>query len=374
MEAGRQVIHVSAPAFLGREAEYVADVMASGWLTQGPYTERLEAAVCDFTGAPYAVGCNTGTAALHLALLGLNVGPKDHVIVPALSYIATANAVTYCGAHITFADVDPLTWCLDPDVVPRLVDQAASGGRPVTGIIGAHLFDAVCDLDAITDAAPDAWVLEDAAQAIGASYDGHHVGLLTAGATLSFYASKTIAAGEGGMVLTSDEAMKDQAVLHRGQGNAKRGVYEHEVVGHNYRMSEFSAAVALAQLECYDKHRSRREVIMQYYREALPMVLPDVQLQETAEYSDGGRWICAVQLPDGTDTEKVRGRMLAAGVETRPFFRPLHLTGAYLSGHAMTEAPVAQKLADRGLMLPTHTSMKTEHADRVIMKLKEAMR
>ena len=380
------MIHVSSPAFLGREAKYVADVMASGWLTQGPYVERLEAAVCDFTGAAHAVGCNSGTSALHLALLSIGVGrkagtvvsPQDHVIVPALSYIATANAVTYCGARITFCDVDPRTWCLDPINVREIIERASTTPQPVTGIIAAHLFDAVCDMGALLDAATDVphpdqnvWIVEDAAQALGALYEGQHVGKWAG--SFSFYASKVIAAGEGGVLTVEMEEMRDRARLYRGQG-ATSDRYEHSVVGYNYRMPELSAAVALAQLETYDKHLARRDAIMRYYREVLPMILPDVDLQETAYGSTGGRWICAVQLPNGTDTEKVRGRMLEAGVETRPFFQPLHLTGAYLAGHVMTQAPIAEELGALGLMLPTHSSMKDEHADKVIMKLQEALR
>ncbi len=377
------MIHVSAPAFLGREAEYAADVMASGWLTQGPYVERLEAAICDFTGAAHAVACNSGTSALHLALLSIGVGrkegtvfsPQDHVIVPAMSYIATANAVTYCGARITFCDVDPKTWCLDPGCVRDIIERASTTPQPVTGIIAAHLFDAVCDLEGLGNASwgpfPDPFIVEDAAQALGARYHGDHVGQWAG--SFSFYASKTIAAGEGGMVTMEMEEMRDQARLYRGQG-ATSDRYEHSVVGYNYRMTELSAAIALAQLEDYDKHLALREIILNYYHEVLPTVLPDVQLQETADGSIGGRWICAVQLPNGTDVEKVRGRMYEAGVETRPFFQPLHLTGAYLSGHAMTQAPIAEELGALGLMLPTHASMKTEHADKVIMKLQEAMR
>lgn len=371
----RPPVQVSAPAFLGREGEYVADVMMSGWLTQGPYVERLEAAVAEFTHARYAVACSSGTSALHLALLGQGIGPDDHVIVPALSYIATANAVTYCGAKLIFADVDRKTWCLDPADVRRKIARARMEKTRVRGIIAAHLFDGVCDLDPLVEQAIDigGWLVEDAAQAIGAGYDGHHVGTIGGAGTLSFYASKTIAAGEGGMVLTNDKTTREQAILHRGQGASTKGVYQHEVVGFNYRMTELSAAIALAQLECFDEHRERRETILAYYRETLPECIAGIELQETAASSEGGRWICAVVLPPGAKRLDVRRFMFEeAGIETRPFFEPLPLTEAYRAEHGASP-PIAAQLAGRGMMLPTHAGMTLGDAERVVAALEEAL-
>ena len=370
-------ISVSEPVFLGREREYVLDCIDRRWLTQGHYVGRLEREFAHFAGAQFGIACSSGTSALHLAMIATGIEPGDVVLVPALSYIATANAVTYTGATPVFVDVDRRTWCMDPEDVRRKLARIkmALGNTRIAGAIAVHLYDSIADIDAIRDELPDeAWVVEDAAQAHGGRYGDRPVGSLGDLATFSFYGSKIIAAGEGGIVVTTNQVRADIARLYRGQGADRTGHYEHSVVGYNYRMTDLSAAIALAQLETYPEHRRRRTAIIDAYHQAVPAAIRGVEMQSQTINCQGGAWSTGIILPPGADRNAVAASMLEAGVETRPFFVPLHLTGAYAAEHSHASCAIACHVAGRGLTLPTHSAMTTDHVDRVVEALKDALK
>ncbi len=367
------VIHVSEPVFLGREREYVLDCIHRRWLTQGRYVGRLERGFAEFTGSAFGVACSSGTSALHLAMLSVGLEAKDVVLVPSLSYIATANCVSYCGATPIFCEVDKETWCLDPNDVQRKVARLkATIGRGPIGVIATHLFDAVADLDGIKQAMPDdSWLVEDACQAHGARYGERSVGSVGDVGVFSFYGSKTITAGEGGMLVTDNQVRADVARLFRGQGALRAGHYEHAVVGYNYRMTDLSAAIALAQLETVDKHLAIRHEVAQMYRELLEGV---VTFQSKIDNTDGGSWALGVILPPGKVVEIVRERMLEdSKVETRPFFVPIHQTAAYRDEHGVVNLPQTSQLANRGMVLPLHAAMTEEKVRTVVDALKAAL-
>lgn len=366
-------IHVSEPVFLGREREYLLDCIHRRWLSQGRYVGRLERGFAEFTGSAFGVACSSGTSALHLAMLAVGLEPGDVVLVPSLSYIATANCVSYCGATPIFCEVDPKTWCLDPNDVQRKVARLRSTtGRGPVGVIATHLFDAVADLDGIKKAMPDdSWLVEDACQAHGATYGERMAGSVGDIGVFSFYGSKTITAGEGGMLVTDNQVRADVARLFRGQGALRAGHYEHNVIGYNYRMTDLSAAIAVAQLETVEKHLVIRRHAAQLYRTLLNDV---AQCQGWYQNTVGGTWALGIILPPGKVVEIVRERMLVdSKVETRPFFVPIHQTVAYRDEHGVVNLPQTSQLANRGMVLPLHSMMTEEKVRAVVDALKAAL-
>ena len=241
-----EFIPVAAPALIGNEKAYVLDCLESSWISSnGAYIERFETVFADFIGTRHALSCCNGTVALHLALLALDVRPGDEVIVPSLTYVASANAVMYCGAKPVLVDSEPETWNLDPARIEELINPRTRG------IIVVHLYGHPANMDPILEIARrrHLFVVEDAAEAHGATYRGQKVGTLGDLATFSFYGNKVITTGEGGMVCTNNEVLARKVRQLKGQGQDPRRRYWFPIVGYNYRMTNIEAAIGLAQLE-----------------------------------------------------------------------------------------------------------------------------
>src|SRR5215207_1321723 len=323
----RQFIPVAAPVLAGREKEYVADCMESGWISSaGRYVELFEAEFAKFCGVRHAVSCCNGTAALHLSLAALGVGPGDEVIVPTLTFVATANAVTYCGARPVFADSEPETWNLDPAHVESKITPRTKG------IVAVHLYGNPAEMDALRALASrhGLFLLEDAAEAHGALYGGRPAGSLGDVAAFSFYGNKIIATGEGGMVTTDDDALAARVRLLRGQGMDSERRYWFPVVGYNYRMMNIPAAIGLAQLEQADWHTGRRrEVAADYMRMLGDTDGLDWQTERAS--ARHAYWMFTVLLNDAEEYERdsLMARLRDDGVETRPVFYPVHALPPY---------------------------------------------
>jgi perosamine synthetase len=367
----RPFIPVAAPVLAGREKEYVADCMESGWISSaGKYVELFESEFAKFCGVRHAVSCCNGTAALHLSLAALGVGPGDEVIVPTLTFVATANAVTYCGARPVFADSEPETWNLDPA-------QVASKITPRTkGIIAVHLYGNPVDVDALRELAGrhGLFLLEDAAEAHGALHRGRPAGSLGDIAAFSFYANKIIATGEGGMVTTDDDALAARVRLMRGQGMDTERRYWFPVVGYNYRMMNIPAAIGLAQLERAEWHTARRREVASTYRRLLG---DDAGLgrQAEREWARHAYWMFTVLLGDGgaDDRDRLMARLHAEGVETRPVFYPVHSLPPYREASRGEEFPVAESLARRGVSLPTWAGLSRDDLSYVCGRLRASI-
>jgi perosamine synthetase len=365
---GRPFIPVAAPVLAGREKEYVADCMESGWISSaGKYVELFEAEFAKFCGVRHAVSCCNGTAALHLSLAALGVGPGDEVIVPTLTFVATANAVTYCGARPVFVDSEPGSWNLDPA-------QVASKITPRTkGVIAVHLYGNPVDVDALRALAGrhGLFLLEDAAEAHGALHRGRPAGSLGDIAAFSFYGNKIIATGEGGMVTTDDDALAARARLLRGQGMDPERRYWFPVVGYNYRMMNIPAAIGLAQLERAGWHTARRREVAASYRRLLGGVA-GLDWQAEREWARHAHWMFTVVLGDGgaDDRDRLMARLHEEGVETRPVFFPVHSLPPYREAARGEEFPVAERLARRGLSLPTWAGLGDDDLSYVCERLR----
>jgi perosamine synthetase len=369
MKTANEKIRVSSAQFYGREREYVLDCLDTLELSGGgmsKYGQRLEAAWAEFCGVSYAVSCSSGTAALHLALAALGLRPGQGVLVPAITYVATANAVSYLGGVPIVCEVRPDTWTLDPADAERLILEAKRGGRDVAGMIPVHLYGVVADMTALTALARkhDLWVLEDAAEAHGAIYAGRRAGALGDIAAFSFYGNKTLTAGEGGIVTTNDPKLAESVRSLRGHAMSTSRQYWHDTVGYGYRMSNVSAAIALAQVETFSEHLHRRMGVMGAYLHALPSTFV---LQSAPDGTSP--WMCAGLLPQGVSPTRVAEQMSLGGIETRPVFFPLSDMPMYRS----TAPHIAAVIAARGLCLPTHAGLTRDDVMRVVDSLKRSL-
>lgn len=358
-------IAVSATTLDGNEWANLLQVVRSTRLSSGEFVARFERNWADYIGVEDCVTCSSGTTALHLALLALGVKPGDEVLIPTLTFIATANAVTYCGATPVFIDSDPHTWNIDPAKL-----GAAITPRTV-GIIAVHLYGQPCDMDALRAIADQhgLWMVEDAAQAHGATYQGQRVGSLSDAATWSFYGNKTLSMGEGGAVTTNRPDLAATMRLLRGQGMDPVRRYVHPVVGYNYRLTDLQAAVGVAQLERIDALLDKRRYLRLRYHELLG-TRRDLDFQGRLPNTVKTPWLETVILADHLDRDALTLFMAERGVETRPVFVPCHQQAPYAKGASL---PVSERLARQGVSLPTHAAMDTIHVEQVCEALVEAI-
>lgn len=358
------MIHTSAAHYSHHEFSNLSDCLIRQWASQGKYVRQFEEGWADLCGVKHALACSSGTAALHLAMIALGIGPGDAVVVPALTYIATANAVKYCRGEVYFADVNPETWCLDPVSALETKLRAEEDGFTVRAVTPVHLYDSLAPVPSLPIGLD---VVEDACHAPGSRLNDIPVGSLGRIGVFSFYASKVISCGEGGMLTTNDDGVAEAVRLYRGQGATTLGRYEHSVVGYNYRMTDLQAAVGVGQLKQISTFLEIRRRVMTRYRTNLAGT--GVQLQGGPTASG---WLCGVVLPVYHDeaTRFVAHYLHRHGVETRPFFAPLGVQPPYL-GRAMP--PVATDLSMRGLCLPTHIELSDSTVDRVCNLLIDAL-
>jgi perosamine synthetase len=350
-----QRIPVAEPYLGGNEKAYVLDALERAWISgSGSYVDRFEEQFAAFCDVPYAVAVFNGTVALHLAMIVLGIGPGDEVIVPDLTYIASANAVRYVNATPVFADVDPVTWTLDPADVARKISPRTKAIMPV------HLYGHPADMDplAALASAHGLHIIEDAAEAHGAEYKGRRVGGIGTLATFSFFGNKIITTGEGGMLVTHDQGLADAIRLYKGQGMDPRRRYWFPVIGYNYRMTNLQAAIGVAQMERIDWLIERRLEIAAWYSEFLAesgMLLP-----AQAEWARNVYWLFAPCVPEGVDRDRLMQRMAEDGVETRPFFYPMHAMPPYLEADGDARFPTTTTLSARGINLPSSASLTRE--------------
>ncbi len=368
-------IPVARADLSGNEEAYVVEAIRSSWISStGAFVKRFETEFAEACGTRSALGVCNGTVALHLALLGLGVRPGDEVLVPSLTYIATANAVRYVGAEPVFVDVDPNTWCLDPAKIE------ASITRRTRGIIAVHLYGHPADMDAINHLAGvhGLWVVEDAAEAHLALYKTRPVGGLATIGTFSFYGNKIFTSGEGGALTFSDPGLGTRLRTLRGQGMDPERRYYFPVTGYNFRMTNVACAFLCAQLERRESITQSRRRIFAAYDESLRDV-PGIGLQPVAPWAEPARWLyCVTVDPEafGRTRDELMALLEEAGIETRPFFLPLHRLPPFREeSQARGEVlPVTDDLAQRGLNLPTYNSLDSDSIDRIAGVIKRSRR
>lgn len=360
---------VMEPHLGGNELKYIADCITSNWISsQGSYVKNFEREFAAFHNEEFALTTTNGTSALHLALIALGVGPGDEVIVPDVTFAATANVVLHCGAKPVLVDVKPDTWTMDPEHVRLALTEHTKAIMPV------HLYGHPCDMDPLLDIARarGLFIVEDCAEALGARYKGRLVGTMGDVGCFSFFSNKIITTGEGGMVLTRNQKLAERMALYRDHGMTPARRYWHPVAGFNYRMTNMQAAIGLAQLEQIGTFCRLREAIAQRYQANLDGV-DGISLQPRAVWASPVMWLFTVLLPGYQEHERalVIERLARCGVEARPFFPPLHLQPPYAS--TSDNFKTANKLGREGLSLPSGISLSPEDIDRICSILLETI-
>jgi perosamine synthetase len=363
-------IPVSAPVLNGNERLYVNDCLDTGWVSSnGKYIARFEREFSAWCGAGHGVACCNGTVALHLALLALGIGPGDEVIVPTITFVATANAVHYVGATPVFADSERETWNMD------VADAAAKITPRTKAMIAVHLYGHPADMDALSALAKKhgLFLVEDAAEAHGAEVSGRRAGSLGDVATFSFYGNKNLTTGEGGMCLTDNAGLAEKMRLLRGQGMDPQRRYWFPIVGYNYRMTNIAAAIGCAQLERADWHIGRRREVFAWYHELLAGV-DGVSWQPVADWARHACWMFTVLLQSGQLRDAVAAALLTDGIETRPVFPPMHTLPPYEHLCERGSLPVGEMLSACGLNLPTGAHLSRADVERVCACVRAALK
>lgn len=348
------MIHIASPIFKGNEKKYVNDCIDSTWISSiGKYINSFEKKFAEFINVKYAISCCNGTVALHLPLLAYDVKPGDEIIVPTLTYIATANAVKYCGATPVFVDSEPETWNMDPDKIEAKIN------KKTRGIIVVHLYGHPVNMDPIMKIAKKhkLFVIEDAAEAHGAKYKNKIVGSIGHVGTFSFFGNKIITTGEGGMVVTNNKKLAEKIKILKEQGMNPKRRYWFLKVGYNYRMTNIQAAIGLAQLEKVDWHMNMRKRVAKLYYENLKSISQFVELPIEKKWAKHSYWMFSIFLKNSVKLtrDKFMQLLQKEGIETRPVFYPVTDMPPYKN--IDEKFPVAGKIAARGINLPSHAGL-----------------
>ena len=350
---------VYKPSIGFKEKMYVNECLDSSWVSsKGRFVNDFESEFCNFTNVNYSTSVCNGTVALHLALVSLGIGVGDEVIVPTLTYIASVNAIIYCGAKPVFVDSLVDTWQIDPEAVRKKI------GKNTKAIMCVHLYGHSCDMDSLCEIAEthSLFLIEDCAEALGTFYKGKHVGTFGDVSTFSFYGNKTITTGEGGMVCTNNSYLNERNIHFKSQGLAKHRQYWHDVIGYNYRMTNVAAAIGLAQLENITETLKRKREIAGVYNEAFKN--SHFTFHQQNDNVIHSYWMCSILVENSKDRDNLRIHLESLGVETRPLFYPVHSMPMYSS--RFESHPIAEDLGRRGLNLPSYPLLKDNELKEIV--------
>jgi pyridoxal phosphate-dependent aminotransferase EpsN len=362
-------IHLSVPHLGDAEAGHVAAALASNWISSvGPQLEAFERAFAARLGRP-SLGVASGTAAIHLGLRALGVGPGDEVLVSDLTFAASVNPVAYLGATPVLVDSEPSTWNMSPALLAEALEDRARRGRRPKAVVVVHLYGQCADLAPILAACRrhDVPLLEDAAEALGATYQGRPAGSFGDVAAFSFNGNKIITTSGGGMLCAERADRVARARHWATQARAPRAEYHHEELGYNYRLSNVLAALGLGQLAVLDDRVARRRAVFERYRAGLADV-PGLTPMPEAPHGTSTRWLSCFLVDAaalGATRDDLLAALAAADVEARPVWKPMHLQPLY-AGCETIGGRVGADLYARGICLPSSSSLPAEEQDRVI--------
>ncbi|WP_283390336.1 DegT/DnrJ/EryC1/StrS family aminotransferase [Methanobrevibacter woesei] len=358
-------VPIAKPIIGEEEIENVVEVLKSGMIAQGPKVMEFEEKFANWIGAKYGIATNSGTSALHVALLACGIGEGDEVITTPFTFIASGNAIVYTGATPVFADIDLDTYTIDPDKIEDLITDKTKAILPV------QLYGQAADMDKIREIAEkhDLKIIEDAAQAHGAEYNGEKVGTLGDMACFSFYPTKNMTTSEGGMITTDDEELAKKAQMFRAHGASER--YHHDEIGYNFRMTDIAAAIGLAQLKVIDEFNDKRISNANYLNEQLKDVEGIVTPKSPDNYKHVyHQYTILVEKGNRDDwVEFLTNKGIGTGIHypiplyNQPIYKKLGIEG---------DCPLAEKAADNVISLPVHPSLTKEDLDLVVDAVKEA--
>jgi pyridoxal phosphate-dependent aminotransferase EpsN len=371
-------MYMSSPHLGDDELRLVRDAFESNWIAPlGPHVDGFEREVCARIGMAHGAALSSGTAALHLALVLLGVERGDEVVCSSLTFAASANPIAYQGATPVFIDSEERSWNMDPALLEDELAAAAKRGKLPKAVIIVDLYGQCADYDAIEAACArhDVPLVEDAAEALGASYRGRPAGSFGAMSVLSFNGNKIITTSGGGMLLSNSKERIDRARFLATQARDLAPHYEHSTVGYNYRLSNVCAAIGRGQLRSLDDRVRRRRANNAFYKEALAD-LSGLRFMPEADWGQGNSWLTVVTVdPEafGATREDLRRRLEAEDIEGRPVWKPMHLQPVF-AGARVRGGEVSERLFERGLCLPSGSNLSSSDLERVVAVVRSARR
>ncbi len=367
-------IYLSPPHMSGEELRLVEEVFVSNWIApMGPQVDAFEAEFATMVGARYATAVVSGTAALHLALRLVGVGPGDEVLCSSLTFVASTSPILYQGAIPVFIDSDRATWNMDPGLLREELEERARGKKLPKAVVLVHLYGQAADIDPTLEICEHYGVplIEDAAEALGATYKGRAPGTFGRLGIYSFNGNKIITTSGGGMLISNDKELIDKARFWSTQARDPVPHYEHSDLGYNYRMSNVLAAIGRGQLRVLEDRVAAKRRIFMFYQQVLGD-LPGIEFMPEARFGHATRWLtCLTVNPEkfGVDRNVILAALAADNIEARPVWKPMHLQPLF-KGYVCRGGAVAEDLFNRGLCLPSGTSMKAEDLERVVNVVK----
>ncbi|MBS3061367.1 MAG: DegT/DnrJ/EryC1/StrS family aminotransferase [Candidatus Diapherotrites archaeon] len=351
-----EFIPIADTILCGNEEKYVTEAIRTKWVSsKGPFVKRFEDAFAQFVGTRYATSVSNGTAALHLAYHAVGIQKDDEVLMPNLSFIATANAAAYLGAKPVFVDVDPKTWNLDPKKIEEKITDKTKA------IVCVHLYGAPCDMSALTKIAKTHQLplIEDAAEAHGARFEGKTVGGFGDLSAFSFFGNKIITTGEGGMVVSNNSQLIDRVNFLKNHGMIPEQQYWHPEIAFNYRMTALQAGFGLGQLEGIQKIIQQKKEVYKAYLNGLSDI-SSIEFQQSPKNSESVWWMTTIKVPHRDSFMNVLKRH---GIDSRRVFYPLSQLPPY---HSSESFPVSEEISSSGVSLPSGAGITRAQIDYVI--------
>ncbi len=367
-------IFLSSPHMGVNELEFVKDAFSTNWIAPvGPNLDAFESEFCQTVDIDNAVALNSGTAALHLALLLAGVGVGDEVFCSTLTFAASANPISYLGGKPVFIDSDRQSWNLDPDLLATALAERARIGKLPKAVVVAHLYGQSADIDPILAACAryDVPLIEDAAEALGATYKGQTPGTFGTMGIYSFNGNKIITTAGGGMLVSKDDSLIAKAKFLATQARDNAPHYQHSTIGYNYRLSNVLAGIGRGQLQVLAERVAQRQRNFAIYQKALGY-LPGIKFMPEADYGTSSRWLTCLTIDPqqfGVDREVVRLALAAQNIESRPVWKPLHLQPIFANCEYIG-AGISEHLFANGLCLPSGSNLTDLDLHRVIKVIK----
>jgi perosamine synthetase len=373
------MIPLSVPNISGNEWKYVKDCLDTGWISSvGSYVNDFEKKFAVYVGAPYAVACMNGTAALHISLQLCGVKAGDYVLVPNITFIASANSIAYTGASPIFIDVERDTWQMDASLLREFFKEKTekkengvvlrSDGRRIGAIMPVHVLGNMCDMDEINGIAKEygVTVVEDATEALGSRYKGKHSGLFSKMSCFSFNGNKIISTGGGGMMVTSDESLAKKAKHLTTQAKADPMEYYHDEIGYNYRLVNVLAAIGVAQMEQFPAFLQKKKDINAFYRSKLDGV-GDIVFQKIQKDTDPNCWLFTFST---SRKQELLNHLNENGIQSRPFWVPMNQLPMYKNELYISRDRNSEQIYERSVSIPCSTGITNAELETVADTIK----
>lgn len=371
-------VHLSVPHMGGLEQRYIQEAFDTNWIAPlGPNVDAFENEFANAVGSPHALALSSGTAALHLALIEAGVGPGDEVLVSTLTFSASVNPIVYQGAHPVFIDSERTSWNMDPSLLAEELQKRDREGRLPKAVVLVHLYGQSADIDPIL-AECDRYgipLVEDAAEALGATYKGRTPGTFGKAGIYSFNGNKIITTSGGGMLVSADADLITHARKLATQSRDPAPYYQHSEIGYNYRLSNVLGGIGRGQLQVLEERVQARRRNFEFYRAAIGD-LPGITFQPEAPWGRHTRWLTCLTIDPqqfGADREAVRLALAEENIESRPVWKPMHLQPVF-HRYERVGGEVAEDVFNRGLCLPSGSNLTEAELERVVAVIRRCAR